>query len=134
MLYRRREPYLGLAHAHTHSPRREAFEQCVGDRGSDRLEQHELPFAGNFPDERDHLAVVDGLLELVLGRLGQLELDVVEERLLLLALLRLGAVAAADLEPAQLHDDGHPSAAAAAVRASTCSRTSWTRRIVAPRS
>ena len=45
----------------------------------------------------------------------------------------VAVAAAAELEP--VHLDDHPETTAAATfRASTCSRTSWTRRIVAPRS
>jgi hypothetical protein len=43
-------------------------------------------------------------------------------------------VAAGNLQTFDLDDRAHPRAAAAAVSASTCSLTSWTRRIVAPRS
>src|SRR5262245_5623564 len=85
-------------------------------------------------DQRDDLAVVGRLQELVRRRLVQLELDVVQERLQLLALSLERPVTAGQLETGDLDDDGHAYTARAAVSASTCSRTSWTRRIVAPRS
>src|SRR6266542_3978251 len=131
---RRVELDLRLAHANAGGLEREALHQGVRDGGRHRLEQPELPAFGHLADELDRRAVVDGLLDPVGRRLGELEPDVVEEGLLALPLPLLDPVAARDLEPGQLDDDAHavPTARAAA-RASTCSRTSWTRRIVAPR-
>src|SRR5439155_15636895 len=64
-------------------------------------------------------------------RVVHLELEVVEERLALALLLLAHAVVAEELEPVELEQD-HPPTACATASASTCSRTSWTRRIVAP--
>src|SRR5205823_1827415 len=128
------EPDLRLADTHARTFEREALHERVGDGGGERLEQLELPDCRDLPHELDDLAVVHGLLQAVGLRLGQFELEVEEERLVALVLLGHGAVAAAHLETGQLDENGHPRAAAAAVSASTWSRTSWTPRIVAPRS
>ena len=84
--------------------------------------------------ELDDFAVVHGVLDPVGRRLLELELEVVDEGLLLLPLRVLDPVLPADLEPGELQQHGHAWAARAAASASTCSRTSWARRIVAPRS
>src|SRR5438093_1617652 len=128
------EPDLRLADTHAGTFEREALHERVGNGGGKRLEQLELPARGDLSHELDDLAVVDGLLQAVGWRLGQFELEVEEERLVALVLLGHGAVATAHLEAGQLAEHDHPRAAAAAVSASTWSRTSWTRRIVAPRS
>src|SRR5207248_3496453 len=60
------------------------------------------------------------------------ELDVEDEVLATLALLLVHAVAPEDVQVADLDRDH--AIAPATVRASTCGLTSWTRRIVAPRS
>ena len=79
------------------------------------------------------VAVVDGVLDAVRGRRARdLDPHVVEKRLAFLALVLEDAVLAEDLQAVQLDRD-HPTAAAT-VSASTCSRTSWTRKIAAPRS
>jgi len=109
-------------------------EHPVGNGGRHRLEQLELPALRDRAHELDHLAVVNGLLDPVGRRLGKLELEVVEERLLLLPLPVLDSVPPGDLESCELDENAHARAARAAASASTCSRTSWARRIVAPRS
>jgi hypothetical protein len=128
------ELHLRLAHAHAHALSREAFQEGRRNRARHRFQQLELRAVGDRPHGLDDLAVVDGLLDPVGGGLRQLELEVVEEGLLGLALLVVHAVPPGDLEPRQLDDDRQASAACAAARASTCSRTSWARTIVAPRS
>src|SRR5205085_2675473 len=67
-------------------------------------------------------------------RLGDIEIDVVQERLAELSFLVGCAVPSEDLEGVQLDGDHAPASAAATVSASTCSRTSCARMIVAPRS
>src|SRR5206468_12409165 len=120
------------AHPHAHALRRELRDESIGDRSGERLEQ---PVARSLADrEHDvtHTPVIDGRLDRVLPRLRYLECDVDEERLTVAPLLSVDAVAPEELESVNLDD--HPATAAATVRASTCSRTSCTRRIVAPRS
>ena len=108
-------------------------QQRVGEGRSERFEQPE-PRLVHLADRRRHLGVVDRVRELVVGAaLADLQLDVVEEPLAVALLLRVRAVEAVQLEPAQL-DLHAPATALAAASASTCSRTSCARRIVAPRS
>src|SRR5207253_529457 len=68
------------------------------------------------------------------GRVRHVEPEVVEEELACAPFLLLHAVVPEELEPGELHGHAQLATARAAVSASTCSRTSWTRRIVAPRS
>ena len=77
-------------------------------------------------------SIVDGRLDRILLWLREPERDIDEKRLPRFALLLAHAVTAEDLEPAHLDD--HPATVAATFSASTCSRTSWARMIVAPRS
>ena len=125
-----------LAHANAGSLELEALDQRGRDRRCDRLEQPELPAAGDLLHAANDLAVVDGSLEPV-GRsaIRDLEPDVVEEGLRPLALLLLDTVGSGNLEAVELHRDAHRATIArAVVRASTCSRTSCARKIEAPRS
>src|SRR5207249_4863694 len=82
----------------------------------------------DVPDD----AIVGSRLDRIVARLRALERDVDEEHLPRLALVLVDSVTAEDLEP--VHLDDHPATVAATVSASTCSRTSWARMIVAPRS
>src|SRR5207244_1683669 len=101
-----------------------------------RLEQAELPTIGDLPNAADHLAIVDSVLEPVRSRgVRNLEPDVEDERLRMSPFRLLDSVLALELEPVELDRDAHPATTAwAAVRASTCSRTSCTRKTDAPRS
>src|SRR5262249_56061322 len=76
--------------------------------------------------------VVDRGRDGVVAGVGRVEPDVDEERLAVPPLVLVHAVVPENLDPVRLDD--HSATAAATVSASTCSRTSWTRRIVAPRS
>src|SRR5204862_4992762 len=101
----------------------------------ERLEQHELAAARDSADAFGHFDVVDCVLQPIGQRtVRNLELHVEEEVLALLTLLLGHTVAAEDLQPVELDEDHIPTTAAATVSACTCSRTSWTRRIEAPRS
>ena len=71
-------------------------------------------------------------LEAAIAAPPNFERDVDEERLTVAPLLLVDTMAPEELEPVYLDD--HPTTAAATVRASTCSRTSCARKIVAPRS
>src|SRR6478609_5525819 len=124
---------LGLADPYADTLGSEPLQQGVGKRRRERFEQPESCFV-HLADRRRHLGVVDRVRELVVGAaLTDLQLDVVEEALAVALLFRVCAVEAVQLEPAQL-DLHAPTTALAAARASTCSRTSWARRMVAPRS
>ena len=76
-------------------------------------------------------SVVDRVVDPVGSGFVDLELDVVDEGLAVELLLGEYAMPAEHLQPVQLDDH---SIAPATVSASTVSRTSCTRRIVAPRS
>jgi hypothetical protein len=131
VLDRRLEPDVGLAHAHANAAERKAAHQLVCEGVRERLEQLERALV-HLAHAGDDLAVVDRVLDPVAeSAFADVEPDVVEEALPVAALVLVNAVEALQLEPDQL--DGRQSAAAT-VSASTCSRTSWTRRIVAPRS
>ena len=136
VLDRRRRADVRLAHAHRDALGREAREQRVRERGGERLEQVVRPRRprprGRTPRRRGSRRRPRAGRELPAS--AHLELDVEEERWPLLALLVEHAVAAVQLEPAQLDDLMPRRRRAAAVSASTCSRTSWTRKIDAPRS
>src|SRR5947207_2916358 len=81
----------------------------------------------------DDVAIVGRFLDPVRpDAVAHVEPHVVEEALTVAPLLLEHAVVAAELEPVQLDRGAHSAAATAS--ASTCSRTSWTRRIEAPRS
>ena len=121
-----------LAHSHSHALDGETLDERVRYGSGERLDQVELPAVGHFAHTLGDLAVIDGVLDPV-GEPGvaHFEPHVVEEVLSFAALLVEHAVAAEDLQGFELDD--HPTAAAT-VSASTCSRTSCTRKIVAPRS
>ena len=88
----------------------------------------------DLADGRGHERVVDRVFQPVArAAVTDLEGDVVEEQLAALLLLGLDAVVSVQLEPSELHLHA-PTTARAAASASTCSRTSWARMIVAPRS
>src|SRR5919198_934669 len=95
----------------------------------------ELPLLRDLADAGRHFPVVDRVLDSIgegVGRDVQPEIE--EKRLRVRALFLLDPMPAVELQPVQLDRQRHASAARAAVKASTCSRTSCTRRIVAPRS
>src|SRR5205085_3985782 len=130
-----RGAHVGLAHADAHARDGEACDDLVRRCGGERLEQRELPRVRQRSDARRHFLVVDGIVEPVgERRLGDIEIDVVQERLAELSFLVGCAVPSEDLEGVQLDGDHAPASAAATVSASTCSRTSCARMIVAPRS
>ena len=104
--------------------------------GAERLQQAvRLRVRDLLYGPRDRV-VVDRVLEPVGdAALAHVELDVEDEVLALLTLLRIHAVAAEQAQPGELERDHRPATTArATASASTCSRTSCTRRIVAPRS
>src|SRR3954463_15151897 len=78
---------------------REALQQRLRDGARQRLEQAELARLRNPSPQLDYLAVVDRLLDAVGSRLGELEANVVQKRLLALALLFLHPMASGDLQP-----------------------------------
>src|SRR5581483_7989439 len=121
-----------LPDAYAHMRDREPGRQGVRDGRRQGLDQVDPHAVGDVLHGRGHLTVVDGRLDPVLVRLCDLERDVEEEGLALPLLLLEHAVATEDLEAVELDD--HASIASATVNASTVSRTSWTRRIAAPRS
>src|SRR5262249_50666022 len=107
----------------------------VGDRCRKRLEQAKPSCVRDLTHERSHVLVVHGVVQqIVSGLVGEIPVEVVDERPPELLLLVGRAVVTEDLEPDELDDYGHAATALAAYRASTCSRTSWARMIVAPRS
>src|SRR5581483_6332806 len=127
------EPRRLLADPDAHALRSKALEEQIGRRGCERLEQIEAPSCGELPDRVRDLRVVDRSLDAIVGTAAaDLEPDVEPEGLPLALLLRIHAVVTVHLESVELDD--HPRTALAAASASTCSRTSCTRRIVAPRS
>ena len=117
----------------TTSPTANAPQELVRHGSGKRLEQVETPPGAHLADRSGYLRVVDRPSEIVIrAALADLELDVEPERLAGELLLLVDAVVSEHLEPFQLDD--HPATARAAARASTWSRTSCARRIVAPRS
>src|SRR5439155_5597913 len=131
---RDRHADLTLADADLQSLDREPFGDRIRNRGGERLEEVELPPRGDLLDNVRHGDVVDRVLDPVGDRrLGDLEAQVVEEVVASGAFVLGHAVVSEDLERLDLDDD-HPASAAATVSASTCSLTSCTRRMVAPRS
>ena len=97
------------------------------------LEQLERVPVGDFLHAVRDVAVANGVLDAVRRRcVCDLDAEVVEEHLAVAALVVEHAVLSEHLEAVELDGD-HPTAAAT-VSASTCSRTSWTRKIAAPRS
>ena len=137
-LHRRRRPLrpgdAGLAHAHPQELRLERAGQRVGDGPGQRLEQLELLRLADRADDVADGPVVDDGVDRVGPRLVELERDVEDERLTFTSLGLVDAVVAEHLEALDLHEHAHRTTAAATVSASTCSPTSCTRRIVAPRS
>jgi hypothetical protein len=136
VLDRRIEPHVRLAHPHARGrDDLEAVEQRLGERGRQRLEQEVRAAVGELTDERRDGTVVDRVLDPVRcpGPVRDLEPDVEEEALPVAALVLVDAVVAVQLQAGQL-DGGQDATAFATASASTVSRTSWTRRIVAPRS
>src|SRR4029079_5945380 len=112
----------------------------VGDGGGERLDQVEPARVRDLTNAGDDFRVVDRVVAAIAAtaRCVGNEPDVEEEALAGLLLGPGRTVEAHELEPVDL--DLHlaheltSSRARAAARASTCSRTSWTRKIVAPRS
>src|SRR5918912_390968 len=134
-LDRRLELHVRLAHSNAGRFERESRQQFVRNRSGHRLEERELPPVGDRADGGDDLAIVDRVLDSVRERVvGNLEPKVVDEPLRPRALFLLDPVPALDLQAVQLDRDHSAATACAARSASTCARTSWTRRIVAPRS
>src|SRR3954454_23097558 len=133
-----REPELCLADADGHAQDGgEARDQRVGDGGRERLDQVVPPRLRDVAHCCGDVAVVDGVVDpVVRARVADVELDVVQERLPIPLLVLVDAVEAVDLEAVELESRHQPApaTAAATVSASTCGRTSWTRKIVAPRS
>src|SRR5512133_1002243 len=120
-------------HPHAYRADGEALDERISDGLGERLDQVEAPARGDLAHAVRDLPVVDGVLDAVRGAcVADVEADVVEELLAVAALLLEHAVPAEDREPVELED--HLGTAAATVSASTCSRTSWTRKIAAPRS
>src|SRR4051812_36296758 len=126
-----RQPRRPFSHAELDAARPELLEKRVGDERREALEQVEPPRVAELADLRGHVRVVDRVRQVVVGpALAHVELHVEEEDVPVAPLVLVGAVVAEDLQAAQFDD--HPRTARAAARASTCSRTSWARMIVAP--
>src|SRR5262245_51721879 len=122
-----------LRNPHAHRAHGKTLEERIGDGLGERLDQVEAPARRDLADAVRHLAIVDGVLDSIRGaRIADVEADVVQELLAVTPLLLEHAVPAEDGETLELED--HLGTAAATVSASTCSRTSWTRKITAPRS
>src|SRR5216684_749660 len=122
-----------LAHAQLQPRRFELLVECIRNRRRERLEQVEAVRLAQLADLRGNVRVVERALEVVVrAAIADFQLHVPEEQLAVALLLFVRAVVAEYLEPVQL--DNQPRTAFAAASASTCSRTSCTRRIVAPRS
>ena len=111
---------------------REPRGELVRDGGGQLLDQPVLAAVRHLAHAGRDGAVVHGRLEAIFGRLVDGQLDVVEEGSAGLPLVVVDAVPPEDLQADE--PDDHPTTARAAVSASTCSFTSCTRRIVAPRS
>jgi hypothetical protein len=132
------EPHVGLADAHTRAPEREALEQRLGNRSGERLEEREPAAVGDRAHARDDVAVVDGVRERVRAGAGIVddEVEVEEEPLPAFPLLLADAVMPEELEAVDLDYNvarsPTPSTACTALRASTCGRTSCTRKSDAP--
>jgi len=129
-------PHTGLRNADDRTLCVEAAQQLVGDRGGERLEQVVSVCVRELLHGTRDRAVVDRVLETI-GRaaLADLEIDVEQEVLAVALLVLVHAVPPEDPQAAQLdRDHAVPATARATASASMCSRTSWTRRIVAPRS
>src|SRR5215204_1691496 len=113
---------------------------ALDGRRGERLDQVEAARVRDLTDAGHHLRVVDRVVEVIAANAGVVgdEPDVEEEALAGLLLGSGRAVEAHELEPLDL--DLHlthrrtSSRARAAASACTCSRTSWTRKIAAPRS
>src|SRR5205823_4881669 len=114
---------------------RKAHEQRVGQRRGECLQEPERSPVRDLADERRNLPVVDCVLDPVrrAGAVGHLEPDVEEEQLAVTPLLGVDSVVPVQLEACEL-DLHQATTAFATASAWTVSRTSWTRRIVAPRS
>src|SRR2546421_11395970 len=135
-LDRRLQSNGGLAHTDSSGLELEAVDQRVSHCGGHGLEEAKLPARRHLLHAANHVAVVDRRLETV-GRRGvrNLETEVVEERLRATPFLLFDPVRSGDLETVELGTDAHQATIArAAVSASTCSHTSCTRKIDAPRS
>src|SRR4029453_17915711 len=103
----------------------------VRRRARERLEQPVGARVRQSSNRVTHRAIVDRRADRVLGRLRDLERYVEQKGLAVPPLGFAPAVAADDLQPVDLDDH---AMALATVSASTCSFTSCTRRMVAPRS
>lgn len=135
MLGRRVELDVGLAHAHAYFGDGEALDDRVGDGRGEGLEQQELTPVRDLAHAGGDLAVVDRVLEAVGRRRdARLQREVEEETLAFSALSLVDTVMAVEFEALQLDCQAQLATAWAAARASACSRTSCTRRMVAPRS
>src|SRR5262249_35801134 len=107
--------------------------ELLRDGRRERLEERELRGGRDFLHRTGDLDVVDAVFEPVARpSVPNLELDVEEEFLATLAFFVVHAVPAEDAQIANLAGDH--AIAPATMSASTCGFTSWTRRIVAPRS
>src|SRR3954468_5815154 len=123
----------GLSNPDAHLLDRQPFDERVRRRRGEGFEKAVAPCVVDAADEVAHLPVVDRRLDRVFRRLCDLERDVEEKALTVAPFVVVHAVAALELEP--VHLDDHPDTTpAATLSASTCSRTSWARRMVAPRS
>ncbi len=132
------EPHVGLADTHTRAPEREALKQRLGDRSGERLEEREPAAVGDPAHADDGVAVVDGVGERVGAGacIVDDEVEVEEEPLPALPLLLPDAVMPEELEAVDLDYNvaRSPTSSTALIarRASTCGRTSCTRKSDAP--
>ena len=138
MLNARLELDVRFPDAHADPAEREAREQRLRDRRGKRLEEREPTAVRDGADAGDDLPVIDRVGEIVGARADVVgdEIEVEEEALPALALLVESAVMAEELEAVDLDYDvarsATPSTAWTALSASTCGRTSWTRKSDAP--
>src|SRR4029453_8747875 len=122
----------GLADADAPPVWGELLVDFVRDSGGERLEQLKGVVFAYFTDDVANAAIVDRGVDRISVRFRNVDGDVDEKGLAVTALLVVDTVPPKHLEALDLDD--HSVTAAATVSASTCSRTSCTRRIVAPRS
>src|ERR687892_760815 len=136
-LHRGVQLHLRLADANAHARRRETAQELVGDGRREGLDQVEAPLLAELSHAGDDGRVVDRVRELVAAHSGVVgdHQDVEDERLPTLPLLGKHAVEPPDLQPLDFDRHlAHRTTDLAAASASTCSRTSWTRKREAPRS
>lgn len=133
------EPHVRLPHAHADPAEGKALEQRLRDGPGERLEEREPAAVRDGAHAGDDVSVVDRVRKVVgpRARVVGYELEVEEEALPALPFLVGSTVMAEELEAVDLDYDvarsATPSIAWTALSASTCGRTSCTRKSDAPR-